>query len=102
MILCNVLNPPTCWKDVVFLGLEEWKGKTIEAYLYRLVFPSTIYNIWRNCNTLRHNNNPYTEEKLIQRIRWEVKIRFTMNGKFKKTRVNDILYSAWGIDGILV
>jgi hypothetical protein len=65
MILCSVLNPPTCWEDVVFLGLEEWKGKTMKAYLCRLVFASTIYNIWRNQNALIHNNNPCTEKKLI-------------------------------------
>jgi hypothetical protein len=45
MILCSMLNLPTCWKDVVFLGFEEWKGKTMNAYLCRLVFASTIYNI---------------------------------------------------------
>jgi hypothetical protein len=87
---------------VVFLGLEEWKGKTMKAYLCQLVFASTIYNIWRNCNALRHNNNLCTEEKLIQRIRWKVRILFTTKCRFKKTRGNDILYSAWGIDEILV
>jgi hypothetical protein len=101
MILCSMLNPPTCWEDVVFLGLKEWKGKTMKAYLCRLVFASIIYNIWRNRNALRHNNNPCTEEKLIQRIRWEVRIRYTTKGRFKKTRGNDILCNTWGIDGIL-
>jgi hypothetical protein len=94
MILCSVLNPPTCWEYVVSLGLEEWNGKTMKVYLWRLVFASTIYNIWRNRNALRHNNNPCIEEKLIQRIRWEVRIQFTMKGRFKKTRGNDILCSA--------
>jgi hypothetical protein len=37
---------PTYWEDVVSLGLEEWKGKIMKAYLCRLVFVSTIYNIW--------------------------------------------------------
>jgi hypothetical protein len=31
MILCSVFNPPTCLEDVVSLGLEEWKGKTMKA-----------------------------------------------------------------------
>ncbi|KAK1557847.1 hypothetical protein Q3G72_032983 [Acer saccharum] len=76
MSLCSVLNPPTYREDVVSFGLEEWRGKTMKAYLYRLVFASTIYNIRRNRNALRHNNNPCIEEKLIQCIRWEVRIRF--------------------------
>ena len=58
---------------MVFLELKEWKGKTMKAYLCRLVFASTIYNIWRNRNALKHNNNPCIKEKLIQRIRWEVR-----------------------------
>jgi hypothetical protein len=102
MILCSVFNPPTCWEYVASLRLEEWKGKTMNAYLCRLVFASTIYNIWKDRNALRHNNNPCIEEKLIQRIRWQVRIQFTTKGRFKKTKGNDILCSAWGIDGILV
>jgi hypothetical protein len=60
---------------------------------------SWIYNIWRNRNALRHGNNPWTEKKFIKEIKWEVKTRFITKGKFKKTIGNDILCSAWGIDG---
>jgi hypothetical protein len=69
MSICNVLNPPTCWEDVVSFGLEEWRWKTLNAYLCRLVFASTIYNTWRNRKALKHNNNLYTEKKFIQCIR---------------------------------
>jgi len=99
--LCCVLNPPICWDVVVSLGLQEWMGKTMKAYLCWSVFGSTIYNIWRNRNALRHGNNPWSEDKLLQQIKWEVKIRFISQGKFKKTCGNDILCSSWGIDGIL-
>jgi len=58
MELCGVLHPPTCWDDVVSLGLKEWRGKTMKAYICRLVFGSSIYNIWRTRNALRHGNNP--------------------------------------------
>jgi hypothetical protein len=40
----------------------------MKAYLCQLVFASTIYNIWRNRNALKHNNNLCIEEELIQRI----------------------------------
>ena len=66
-------------------------SKTMKAYLNKLVFTSTIYNIWRNYNALRHNNNPCIEEKLIQCIRWEVMIWFATKCRFKKTRGNDSL-----------
>jgi hypothetical protein len=29
----------------------------MKAYIYRLVFGSSIYNIWRTRNALRHGNN---------------------------------------------
>jgi hypothetical protein len=94
MGLCGVLNPPTCWDDVVSLGLNEWRGKTMKAYICWLVFGSSIYTIWRTRNALRLGNNPSTEEKLLQHIKWEVKIRFTTKGKFRKTHGNVILCNA--------
>jgi hypothetical protein len=39
------------------MGLQQWRGKTMKAYFCRLVFGSTIYNIWKNKNALRHGNN---------------------------------------------
>jgi hypothetical protein len=51
---------------------------------------------------LRHSNNSCIKEKLIQQIRWEVKIQFATKGKFKKIKENDILYSACGVNEILV
>jgi hypothetical protein len=51
---------------------------------------------------LRHNNNSCIKEKLIQQIRWEVKIQFATKGRFKKIKENDILYSACGVNEILV
>lgn len=83
--LCCVLNPPISWNDVVSLGFQKWRSKTTKAYLCRLVFGSTIYNIWRNRNTLKHENNPWSQEKVLKQIKWEVRIRFTTKGKFKKT-----------------
>jgi hypothetical protein len=61
----HVLNPPICWDDVVSLGLHEWKGKITKAYICRLVFNYSIYNIWRTRNALKHGNNPSIEEKLL-------------------------------------
>jgi hypothetical protein len=82
MGLCGVLNPPSCWDDVASLGSNEWREKSMIAYICRLVFGSSIYNIWRTKNTLRLDNNPATEEKLLRRIKREVKIWFTTKGKF--------------------
>lgn len=37
MDLCKVLNPPTNWDDVFYMGLQLWRGKTMKAYLCRMV-----------------------------------------------------------------
>ncbi len=44
-LICWVMNPPICWNDVVSLGLQEWRSKTMKVYLCWLVFGSRIYNI---------------------------------------------------------
>jgi hypothetical protein len=66
-----------------------------------LIFSFQIYTLRKNMRTyiyygaetkanrvnltLWHGNNPWSEEKLIQQIKWEMKIRFISKGKFKKT-----------------
>jgi hypothetical protein len=40
-------NPPGKWANT---KSQKLRDKTIKAYLCRLVFTSTIYNIWRNRN----------------------------------------------------
>lgn len=53
MEFCSVLNPPICWEDVVFFWATAVEGTTMKAYLCKLVFESTTYNIWRNRNGSR-------------------------------------------------
>jgi hypothetical protein len=96
MSLCSVLNLPIRWEDVSFGSLEEWRDKIMKTCFCWLIFASTIYNIWKNRNPSTQDNNPYIEEKLIQCIRWEVKIRFATKCGFKKIRGNEsYLYSVF-------
>jgi hypothetical protein len=46
----------------------------MKAYICRLVFGSSIYNIWRTRNTLKHENNPWSEEQILKQIKWKVKL----------------------------
>jgi hypothetical protein len=41
----------------------------MKAYIFRVVFDSSVYNIWRTRNALRHENNSWTEEKLLRHIK---------------------------------
>jgi hypothetical protein len=69
MELCNEMNPPTCWIDIVSVGLQLWKGKTLRSHLCRLVLASEIYNLWKNRNALSHEDLPKTEEQVVRQIK---------------------------------
>lgn len=73
MSRCNVLNPPVDWDEVVKLGMRKWNKKSLNANICRLVLSSTVYNIWRNRNEIKHGNHPKTEEHILQKIFWEVR-----------------------------
>ena len=75
MVKCNAAAPPTSWADVISTVIQHWQKKTMLASLCCLVFGATIYNLWRNCNEIRHGGLPLTEEKLEQKIHRELRTR---------------------------
>jgi DNA-binding transcriptional regulator/RsmH inhibitor MraZ len=64
---------------------------------------STVYNIWKNRNELKHGTQPRVEEQILQRIKWEVRAQIVGRGNFvelwemREYAVNEEL-----IKGILV
>lgn len=59
----------------------------------------TVYHIWRNQNAFKHNNHPLSDEvQLLQKIKWEVRLRVVGKGRFKRTEGNERLCCIWGID----
>ena len=43
-----------------------------------------------------------TEEKIIQKIRWEIRMRAVSKGRYQKSRENEVLCMNWGLpDSIL-
>jgi hypothetical protein len=102
MGLCNVLNPPSIWDDIVDLGMQSWKGAKLKAYLYQLVFGYVVYNLFRTHNAICYVNHLETEEQLLKQIVWKVRTRILSKGKFKATKGNVILCRIWSLDGILV
>lgn len=96
--LCTVKDPPICLEDVVEEGLLQWKRRVFKAYTCRLALGSTVYHIWRNRNALKYDNHPLFEYQLLQKIKWDVRVRLMGKGKLRKTKGNvDICYR-WGID----
>ncbi|GLT72246.1 hypothetical protein SLA2020_441990 [Shorea laevis] len=65
---CNVDDPPTVWAEVLRIGCNSWKKKTLPDILCRLVLSSTVYNVWRTRNEIKHEGHPKTEEQVLKAI----------------------------------
>lgn len=44
----SVLNPRDDWDEVVELGKQEWKKKSLHVNICKLVLSATVYNVRRN------------------------------------------------------
>jgi hypothetical protein len=75
------------WLSVMLL-LPLLVGQKMLASFCRLVFGATIYNLWRNCNEIRHGGLPLTDKKLVQKIHWELRTQVAGKGKFHSTAVS--------------
>jgi hypothetical protein len=61
-----------------------------------------VQYIWWIRKELKHGNQPKTDEKILQKIKWEVRARILGKGK-SRTEGNERICCKWGTDkGILV
>jgi hypothetical protein len=58
MRMCDTVDPPTSWEDVISEGVLQCRNKSLKANVCRLVFGSTVYNICRNRNEIKHGSHP--------------------------------------------
>jgi hypothetical protein len=47
-----------------------------------------VYHLWRQRNDVKFGNMLISEEKMVQRISWEVRSRIMWKGKFKSSGEN--------------
>jgi hypothetical protein len=59
--------------DIVRQGCSSWFHKSLKCLICRLVFNSTVYNLWLTINELVHAGQPCTEEQILKKILWEVR-----------------------------
>jgi hypothetical protein len=67
------------------------------ATMCKLAWGSTVYNLWRFRNDVKFGNSLCSEEKLLQKISWEVMIHMVSKGKYTESIENVSLCSNWGI-----
>jgi hypothetical protein len=94
---CNIENPDIDWLNVMDTGCRQWKTKRMWGVLCRLVLQSAVYHLWRARNEIKHNGCPKTEEQVLRSIYWDVRFRFSGNGRFAKTRESVNLCLNWNI-----
>lgn len=63
----------------------------------KLVLSASVYCIWRERNNIKHGNQLLTEEKLVQKLRWEVRTRVMSKGKFPRSKENYDLCKSWDL-----
>jgi hypothetical protein len=51
------------------------RGKSLLVAALKLFLATSVYNLWIQRNLLLHNGTPQSEEALLSKIRWEVKVR---------------------------
>lgn len=94
---CSQITIPTDWEDILRKCIREWRGKSLKVVVCKLAWGSAVYNIWRYRNDMEHGNEMYSEEKLLQKICWEVRTRIAGKGKFKENEENVAICNNWGI-----
>jgi hypothetical protein len=94
---CSPLAPSD-WSVIIRDGCKNWKSKSMEGIVYRLIFSSTVHGIWCAQNEIKHHGQPRTEEQILKSIFWEVRTRISGRGCFKKTKVSIRLCHSWNIN----
>jgi hypothetical protein len=83
--------------------LELWVRGKIRNYGWKhICLSSSVYAIWKERNSIRHGAHLLTEEKILLKIRWEIRTRITSKCKYVRSSENIHLCRNWGLpDGVL-
>jgi len=61
------------WDATVDRAVRDWKGNSLQDLICKLSFGSTVYNLWKLRNDLKFGNDLLSEEKLLQKVCWQVR-----------------------------
>ena len=53
---------------------QKLGNKALKGLVCRLVFGSVVYNLWRTRNEFKYSGQPHTEEQILKKILWEVRV----------------------------
>jgi hypothetical protein len=75
MAECGVADPPVVWEDVSRWSKRHMRGKSLHVAALKLCLAASVYNLWIQRNLLLHSDTPRSEDALLSKIKWEVKVR---------------------------
>jgi hypothetical protein len=78
-------------------GAQELKGCGLKTSLCRLSLGAVVYNHWKHRNDIKHGNTPLSEDRIIQKIKWEICTRILSKGRFKLTKQNMEICHNWNL-----
>jgi hypothetical protein len=80
-------------------GEQEQKGcgLILKSSLCRLSLGTVEYHIWKHRNDLKHGNSILSEQRILQRIKWEVCTSILAKGRFKSIEENLVLCHNWNL-----
>lgn len=86
------------WEDILRKGTgREWQDKRLKDAVCKLALGSAVYNIWGYRYDVKFGRHLSSEEKMLQKICWEVRTRIMEKGKFKKNDENVAICNRWSI-----
>ncbi len=75
MAECGVADPSVVWEDVSRWSKQHMRGKSLCVAALKLCLAASVYNLWIQRNLLLHSDTPRSEDALLSKIKWEVKVR---------------------------
>jgi hypothetical protein len=86
MNLCDLEHTPTCWDEIVDVGVQNWRKKVVK---YFVVGWSSGLQCIISGVILRRGNTPFSEEQILQKIKWEERVCLMGKGNFRRSKGNE-------------
>jgi hypothetical protein len=72
------------------------KSKSLKAVVCKLVWGSSVYNLWRYRNDLKFGNQALSEDRILQRICREFRTCIVGERKFQVNEKTVAICNNWG------
>jgi hypothetical protein len=93
----NLNWPSRSWADWI-IQISNIRGKTLTTLITKLVFTTTVYQIWLERNTRKFQNTSCTLPSVVSKIHSVVRYRLLSLDKLPQGHNSQMLLAKWGIN----